>query len=561
MDKTADTQVLIVGARSTGLTLACALARHGVDFRIIDKAPQLLTSSRAKGFQPRTLEVFEDLGMLDDVFAKGRSDVPMRDYEAGRIGLDFWTRRTGRPRPGVPYPTQLTISTPPVEDALRDTLARAGVTVERGLELERLEQDDDGVDAVLRAADDGNADRRCAEHRVRAAYLVGCDGGHSTVRRELGLRFDITTVPGMAHLAGDAKVAGLDRSHARMWTDTDGHLVALTPLPSTDIWQFQATIAEQPGGGFPEPSLELFQQLLDRYCPVPGVRLSDCTWASLYRDSHGMVDRHQIGRAFVAGDAAHIHSPAGGLGANTGIQDAYNLGWKLGLVCTGRAPTALLDTYHEERHEVARQVMEANQSARKLLIPSPRPVLRLLRRNLVLPLSNVPGVVDRMLRAVDQTAISYRGQSLSRECLPGKGKGLVAGDRAPDATLPDAATGLPTRLFDVYRGPFFTLLAFGTDQIGAAERVGNDYPDLINVCAVVPPDGGRPELMRTLVDPRGLTGRHYGVTSPALVLVRPDGHIGFRGPTEQDLRSYLAHIIGLVPAQLETTSNSGRARG
>ncbi|MGH3558253.1 MAG: FAD-dependent monooxygenase, partial [Mycobacterium sp.] len=124
MDKTADTQVLIVGARSTGLTLACALARHGVDFRIIDKAPQPLTSSRAKGFQPRTLEVFEDLGMLDDVFAKGRSDVPMRDYEAGRIGLDFWTRRTGRPRPGVPYPTQLTISTPPVEDALRDTLAR-----------------------------------------------------------------------------------------------------------------------------------------------------------------------------------------------------------------------------------------------------------------------------------------------------------------------------------------------------------------------------------------------------------------------------------------------------
>lgn len=542
MNKAADTQVLIVGARSTGLTLACVLARHGVDFRIIDKTPEPLTSSRAKGFQPRTLEVFEDLGMLGDVLAKGRTDVPMRDYEAGRIGLDFWTRRTGRTRAGVPYPTQLTISTPPVEDALRDSLARAGVTVDRGLELERLEQDDNGVDVVLRTSDGG-------EEQLRAAYVVGCDGGHSTVRRELGLRFDITTVPGMAHLAGDVKVAGLDRSHARVWTDNDGHMVALTPLPSTDIWQFQASIAEQPGGGFPEPSLELFQQLLDQYCPVPGVRLSDCTWASLYRDSHGMVDRHQVGRVFVAGDAAHIHSPAGGLGANTGIQDAYNLGWKLGLVCTRRTSATLLDTYHEERHEVARQVMDANQAASRLLIPSPRPVMRLLRRNLVLPLSNLPGFVDIMLRAVDQISISYRGQTLSRERLSRRRKGLVAGDRAPDATLPDAATGLPTRLFDVYRGPAFTLLAFGTEQIDSAERVGNDYPSLINVCAIVGPDGGRPELMRTLVDPRGLVARRYGLTGQALVLIRPDGYIAFRGQTEQQLRSYLADTVGLSSSE------------
>lgn len=554
MTKAADTQVLIVGARSTGLTLACVLARYGVDFRIIDKAPQPLISSRAKGFQPRTLEVFEDLGMLDAVLAKGRTDVPMRDYEAGRVGLDFWTRRTSRPRAGVPYPTQLTISTPPVEDALRDTLTRAGVTVERGLELIGVEQDDNGVDVVLRTSDAG-------EEQVRAAYLVGCDGGHSTVRRELGLRFDITTVPAMAHLAGDVKVAGLDRSHARMWTGNDGHMVALTPLPSTDIWQFQAGIAEQPGGGFPEPSLELFQQLLDQYCPVPGVRLSDCTWASLYRDSHGMVDRHRVGRVFVAGDAAHIHSPAGGLGANTGIQDAYNLGWKLGLVSTGRASAALLDTYHEERHEVARQVMDTNQSASRLLIPSPRPVMRLLRRNMMLPLSNLPGFVDIMLRAVDQLSISYRGQSLSRESLSGRSKGLVAGDRAPDATLPDAATGLPTRLFDVCRGPAFTLLAFGTEQIDAAERVGTDDPGSVNICAIVRPDSGRPDLMRTLVDPRGLIARRYGLAGQAFVLIRPDGYVAFRGQTEQQLRTYLADAVGLVGGLEPVTATPGKGVG
>jgi 2-polyprenyl-6-methoxyphenol hydroxylase-like FAD-dependent oxidoreductase/pimeloyl-ACP methyl ester carboxylesterase len=556
MTRPLDTQVLIVGARSTGLTLACVLARYGVDFRIVDKTPEPLTTSRAKGFQPRTLEIFEDLGMLDAVLAKGRTDVPMRNYEGGRIGLDFWTRHSDKPRPGVPYPNQLTISTPPVEDALRDTLARAGVTVERGLELVGLQQDDDGVDAVLATSD--------GPHKVRAAYLVGCDGGHSSVRRELGLRFEVTTVPGMAHLAGDVKVAGLDRSHARVWTGNDGHLVALSPLPSTDVWQFQATIAEQPSGGFPEPSLELFQRLLDRYGPARGLRMSDCTWASLYRDSHGMVDRQRVGRVFVAGDAAHIHSPAGGLGANTGIQDAYNLGWKLGLVCAGRASTTLLDSYHEERHEVARQLMEANQAAAKVLLPSSsRPIQRLLRRHLLLPITHLPGVSARMLRFVDQTAITYRAQSLSQECLPGNGKGLRAGDRAPDATLPDAATGLPRRLFEVYRGPAFTLLSVGTDQIDAARRVANDYPKLLNACSIVAPDGGRPEQLRTLVDPRGLIARRYGVTGPALLLIRPDGYVGFRGTDEQQLRTYLAHTIGVVPeppgvgGQEEGTGSAG----
>ncbi|MGH3961322.1 FAD-dependent monooxygenase [Mycobacterium sp.] len=540
MNHPIDTQVLIVGARSTGLTLACVLARYNVGFRIVDKAPQPLTSSRAKGFQPRSLEVFEDLGMLDAVLAKGRTDAPLRDYEAGRIGLDFWTRRTDRPRPGVPYPTQLTIATPPVEDALRATLDGAGVTVERGEELVGLEQDDDGVTAVLRSAD------RQEDHRVRAAYLVGCDGAHSTVRRDLGVRFDVTTVPGFAFLAGDVKVAGLDRSHARMWTAKDGQMVALTPLPSSDIWQFQASLIEEPGVEFPEPSLELFQMLLDRYCPVPGVRLSDCTWAAMYRDNHGMVDRHRVGRVFLAGDAAHIHSPAGGLGANTGIQDAYNLGWKLGLVCAERASTQLLDSYHEERHEVARKLMAANQSATRMLVPSSRPAMRLLRRSLLLPLTNVRGVADRMLRFVDQTDITYRGQPLSQEAMPGNRKGLAAGDRAPDATLPDAATGLPVRLFDVYRGPAFTLLAFGPSQIDAARRVADDYPNLVNVCAIVPPDAGRPELMRTLVDPRGRTARQYVVPRDALVLIRPDGYVGFRGTAEWLLRTYLEHTIGLA---------------
>lgn len=534
-----DTQVLIVGARSTGLTLACVLARHGVDVRVIDKSPAPLTSSRAKGFQPRTLEIFEDLGMLDAVLAKGRTDVPMRDYESGRVGLDFWTRRTQRPRPGVPYLNQLTIATPPVEHALRETLAASGITVEHGRELVRLEQDSDGVSAWT--ATDAEP--------IRAAYLVGCDGGGSTVRRELGLRFDVTTVPGMAHLAGDVQVTGLDRSHARMWV-REGWIVALTPLPSSEYWQFQATIPAGADGEFPEPSLELFQQLLTERCPLPGVRLHDCTWASRYRDNHGMVDRHRVGRVFVAGDAAHIHSPAGGLGANTGIQDAYNLGWKLGLVCTGAASATLLDSYHEERHEVARRLMATNQAASRLLVPRPGRVNQLLRKYILLPLTNVYGVADQMLRVVDQLAISYRGQSLSRNWPAHPRRGLAAGDRAPDATLPDAATGLPIRLFDVFRGPTCTLLAFGANQTDIAVEIAGAYPNLIRACSIVPPDTGAPDRVRTLVDPRGQTAALYGVGPQALVLIRPDGYIGFHAdpadPTA--LRSYLDHTLGLTAA-------------
>jgi 2-polyprenyl-6-methoxyphenol hydroxylase-like FAD-dependent oxidoreductase len=161
--------------------------------------------------------------------------------------------------------------------------------------------------------------------------------------RHWGLRFDVTTVPRVAHLAGDVELKGLDRSHTRMWVYSGG-MIAVTPLPSTTKWRFQATIPENPGGGFPEPSLELFQRLMDRHCLVQNVRLHNATWVSLFRDSKAMVNRYQMGRVFVAGDAAHIHSPAGGLGANTGIQDAYNLGWKLGLVLRGLANPHLVDS-------------------------------------------------------------------------------------------------------------------------------------------------------------------------------------------------------------------------
>jgi 2-polyprenyl-6-methoxyphenol hydroxylase-like FAD-dependent oxidoreductase len=544
------TQVLIVGARSTGLMLGCVLARQGIAGRIIEKSPEFPDSSRAKGFQPRSLEIFEDLGVLDELLSQGRTDTPARFYDNHNkvAGIDFWTRKVRRPRPGVPYPNQLLISTPPVEASLRRLLSSYGVKVELGREFITLDQDDHGVTAQVMKSGGHSTET------IRADCLVGCDGGRSTVRKALGLGFDVMTVPGVAHLAGDVELEGLDRSHGRAWLTDDQQLLAVTPLPSTRKWQFQASVLADRDDEFPEPSLELFQQLVDQRCPVPNVRLRNATRASVYQVRRGMVDRHQVGRAFVAGDASHIHSPAGGLGANTGIQDAYNLGWKLGLVLRDHAGPRLLASYHEERHAVARRLLRTNKQAEALLIPGmtpdSAPILGFLHRHLIMPATNVYGVIDILLRAVDQTQVSYRGAALSRDWPWPPRRGLAAGDRAPDATIPDAATGAPTRLFDLFRGIQFTLLAFGGAQAKLAEQVAADYPDLIKPCSIVAPDDGDPDgTLPTLVDPRDHVRRLYGVAEQALVLVRPDGHLGFRSSpaNPRALRSYLDRTLGLRP--------------
>jgi len=265
-----------------------------------------------------------------------------------------------------------------------------------------------------------------------------------------------------------------------------------------------------------------------------------------------MVDRHQVGRAFVAGDAAHIHSPAGGLGANTGIQDGYNLGWKLGLVVRGQADVRLLASYQEERHAVAQKLMRTNKQAEALLIPGTAPGsapwVKLLHRHLIMPATNVYGVVDLMLHAVDQTQVSYRGSALSRDWPCPPRRGLAAGDRAPDATIPDAASGASTRLFDLFAGPRFTLVAFGGAQAKLAQRTAADYPDLITACSIVAPDDGDPDCaLLTLVDPRERIRGLYNVAQQALVLVRPDGYVGFRSSPANPaaLHTYLDHTVGL----------------
>jgi flavin-dependent dehydrogenase len=340
---------------------------------------------------------------------------------------------------------------------------------------------------------------------VRADYVVGCDGGHSAVRRLLGFSFLGETFEEDRGLVGDVELEGLDRDHGHLWSDPERGFLGLTPLPSTDLFQLQAAVSWTSS-----PSLANFRRIVDEVAGMPGLRIRRATWLSSGRVNVRMVDRYRIGRGLVAGDAAHCHSPAGGQGMNTGIQDAHNLGWKLAGVLRG-ADESLLDTYEQERLPVARKVLADSENRRRRAASE-----------------GVDGL--RGLAADQDTSgltISYRGSRLAVD-RPGPGDGLRAGDRAPDAIHRDTGR----RLFDLFRGPHWTVLSFGVpslDEVGAHT-----------------------------IDEAWQAHATYGVDGPAVFVVRPDGYLGLvsRDDAVAPVRQYLRDVA----AALTQKGSSGSAR-
>ena len=323
--------VLVVGAGPTGLAMALDLARRDVPVRVIDKAPAHFVGSRGKGIQDRTLEVFADFGIRDEILAAGRRP-SMRTYVNGTYLNDV-------------EGNALIIPQWKVEEALRNRLAEHGVRVELDTELLAL-------------------DGRTSRGRIDADYVVGCDGGRSTVRKLLGVPFEGVTADGEHRmLLGDVEVDGLDRETGHMWIGNGFY--ALTPFRTVPQWQVQIVRGD---AVLQEPSLEVFQRLFDEMVGLPGVRLSNPTWLSTYRVNIRMVRKFRVGTVFLAGDAAHVHPPAGGLGMNTGIQDAYNLGWKLAAVINGQAGDALLDTYEQERLPIAEWTLGASAEGLRKIV-------------------------------------------------------------------------------------------------------------------------------------------------------------------------------------------------
>lgn len=475
--------VLIVGAGPTGLTLACELARRGVSFRLIEAAPGPRPGSRGKGIQPRTLELFENLGIIDRVIANGWMATPIRSTAPdGQVTLGGAVPEALRDRPDIPYPASLITPQWRTEEALRLRLAELGGIVEFDTVLVSFEQSSAGVSALVVTG--GKSET------IAARWLVGCDGGHSIVRKQAGIVFEGETREEVRMIVADLVVEGLDRDAWHMWRHDEG-LVSLCPLPSTNDFQYGASIAP---GQDPELSRANMQAILARRTGRADIRLHDPHWSSLWRANVRLAERYRAGRVFLAGDAAHVHSPAGGQGMNTGIQDAYNLGWKLAWVARGGSP-ALLDSYEAERRPIAMRVLALSNA----------------RLAQVLEHSGMPTQRDASTIQLD---VGYRGSALARDDRDATAR-LRAGDRAPDATRLATVDG-ERRLFELTRGGSFTLLSFG-----ATIAVKGALADLRTLHVV-----GAPAGPNDVADPEGQLASAYGAGEGMLVLIRPDGYVG-----------------------------------
>ncbi|MEU9160533.1 FAD-dependent monooxygenase [Streptomyces sp. NPDC048424] len=328
------TDVLIAGSGPTGLTLACDLALRGFAVRVIDRRTAPHHESRGKGLLPGSLDVFRELGVLDTLAATGSRSVVLRKYFDGEHIND------------TPTAAGLLIGQWQIEAALRERLAGLGVRVEYGSELAGITQDESGVRAELA---DGTV--------IGARYLAGCDGGRSTTRKLLGIPFEGSGQEEPAMVIGDVRAPGLSRDVWHQWFSSGGTGILLCPMPGTDSFQLQASPEQDEHGELLPPSLESFQRIFDRHAAMPGIRLADPTWLSSWRVNLRMATRMREGRAFLAGDAAHVQPIAGGLGMNTGIQDAAALGRTLAAALTTSGGEEALDAYEAERLPVAADVL------------------------------------------------------------------------------------------------------------------------------------------------------------------------------------------------------------
>ncbi|MFI8258367.1 FAD-dependent monooxygenase [Streptomyces filamentosus] len=479
-----DTDVVIAGAGPTGLVLALDLARRGVRALLLERADGLFPGSRGKGLQPRSQEVLDDLGVLPGVLAAGSAYPRMLAWEGTERRGEWDMIERSEPTERVPYANTLLIPQSRTQELLYERLTALGGGVRFGTALTGLRQDDGGVEAELGTGE-----------TVRAAFLVGADGGRSTVRRALGIGMTGETVDPRPMLVADVRIAPgavADRDHWHVWRAPDGG-VALCPLPGDGgLFQLAATF-EDPAAPV-DTTPEGVRALLAARTPLSPDEIAEVPWASDYRARAALADRFREGRVFLAGDAAHVHSPAGGQGLNTGVQDAYNLGWKLAQVLRHGAPAALLDSYEAERRPVAADVLGLST--------------RLHR-------ATADGDAPQRGGEVQQLGLGYRGSALAVDTRPRTpGDALRAGDRAPDGPY---AGG---RLFDLFRGPHFTLLAVGTAGLPDA------LPEPVSA-ARLPADEA------------------YGT---GLFLIRPDGYVGWAGDrADAGLDAYLT-ALGLTRA-------------
>lgn len=520
-----EVDVLVVGAGPVGLMAASQLARSGVSVRLVDAAAGPATTSRALGVHARSLEIYDQLGILGDLVAHGtRVNAFIRHQGEGTSRSDFdFGNLTSQ------FSYMFDIDQVIIERVLRGHAASVGVAVEWNTRLESFQHDDEGVTAQLRSADGTDA----RDETVRARYLWGCDGGHSTVRKTLGLPLEGEA----AHtwLIADAIIhTDIDRDGVH-WLFTAGSTLMLFPFPDLNKWRLLDTSGE----GDVENAAKIAQQFSTKVSQALGrdTIVESPSWTSKFTIQQRAVPAMHVGRCFVSGDAAHVHSPASGQGLNTGIQDAYNLAWKLAMVIHGHAYATLLDTYDAERVPIGQALLASTNKVMDTAMVETTPKdtkdtdLAFMRQ---------------LIRSMSALAIAYPDGPLT---VPDdeQGEGPRAGQRLTQFTTADAQSPGWMNLRALLRtSPGWSLLTFdGSTQSTSGDMdvvQATSLPTWLNTVTI---SQNRLDDDDSVWDPDNRVRDTLAATDGDWILVRPDGYLSARGTGNTSLHLALERLPGL----------------